>query len=101
MVVVINRDWYFKLLLYLTSKTSKRLLCISRGTRETLAFTYNLVLWSVKAVSCSNSTNGVVVLPEEAETFVDNDSQDGVVGELKLLWLIVFLLLLLCLLIFC
>ena len=35
---------------------------------------YNSVLWLVKAVSCSNSTNSVVVLPEKAEAFVDNDS---------------------------
>ena len=50
-------------------------------------FTYNSVLWSVKAVGCSNSTNSVTILLEEAETFVDNDSRDGVTGMVKLTYI--------------
>ena len=39
------------------------------------------VLLSMKAVGCSNSTNSVVVLLEETEALINDNSQDRVIGE--------------------
>ena len=59
------------------------------------------ILRLVEAMGCCNSKNSVVVLPEKAKAFIDNNYHDRVIDKLELLRLCLFLGILLYLLIFC